>query len=286
MGGLTGSAKRALRAVVPVSVRERLAIWLGRQTWLAPRHWWATELLRDVAERDPDAYHRFLWAHHLGYAETYEIPRRFGAGNVNETRRLLFADLQRFLVDRGMDPARGVRSVFEVGCSMGYLLRFLETDVFPGAVTLEGIDIDRYAVRAGGAWLAQQGSKVRIATADMAELAAVEGERRFDIVVCAGVLMYLRQDAAAGVVRAMLSRTDRVLVLAGLAHPERDNGEMAASDVRRKDGTFIHNFDAMVRAAGGRVSYRRWEGPRIVDGNTIYFVFAERATPTSESERR
>jgi SAM-dependent methyltransferase len=274
---MTGSqvVKRAVRTVVPLPIRQRLAIWLGGRRWLAARHWWVAELLRDLAERDPDAYHRFLWSHHLGYAETYEIPRRFGAANIHQTRHLLFADLHAHLWGRGVDPARGIRSVFEVGCSMGYLLRFIETDVFPGAETLAGIDIDRYAIRSGSAWLRAQGSKVQIAAADMAHLSAVLGERRFDVILCAGVLMYLQRAAAAEVVRVMLRHAGRVVALAGLAHPERDNGELDESDVRRRDGTFIHNFDAMVRQGGGRVLARRWEGARMVDGNTVYFVLAE-----------
>ena len=285
MGALTHGAKRALRAFVPLAVRKRAAIWLGGRTWLTPRHWWVTELLRDYAARDPDGYHRFLWAHHLGYAETYEVARRFGAENINETRRLLFADLREHLTGLGMDPQREVHSVFEVGCSIGYLLRFLETNVFPAAESLEGIDIDRHAVRAGSAWLAGQGSKVRITVADMADLDRVVGKRRFDVMLCAGVLMYLHRESAAQVVGAMLRRTGHVLALSGLAHPERDNAELEESGVRARDGTFIHNLDAMVQQAGGRVVRRRWEGARVVDGNTIYFVFAERATTTSGSGR-
>lgn len=278
MGSLTAGTKRVLRTVMPLALRRQAAIWLGRQSWLGnARHWWATELLRDLAERDPDAYHRFLWAHHLGYAESYEVARRFGAENVNETRRMLFTDLGGYYARQGRDLARDVASIFEVGCSMGYLLRYLETEICPGATVLEGIDIDRYAIRAGSDRLAALGSKVRIAAADMGELEALLGARRFDVILCAGVLMYLRQDAAAAVVRTMCAATEGVLVLTGLAHPERDNGDLAESDVRRRDGTFIHNFDAMVRQAGGRVTYRRWEGARLVDGNTIYFVFAEPA---------
>ena len=269
------AAKRLVRAGLPLALRQRLAIWLGGRKWLAARHWWVAELLRDFAARDPDAYHRFLWSHHLGYAETYEIPQRFGAANIHQSRHLLFADIHAYLWKCGVDPARDVESVFEVGCSMGYLLRFIETDVFPGARTLEGIDIDRYAIQAGSAWLGHQGSAVRLAAADMASLDQVLGTRRFDVILCAGVLMYLQYHTAALVVRAMLRHAGRVVALAGLAHPERDNGELEASDVRQRDGTFIHNFDAMVRQGGGRVVARRWEGPRVVDGNTIYFVLAE-----------
>jgi hypothetical protein len=37
----------------------------------------------------------------------------------------------------------------------------------------------------------------------------------------------------------------------------------------------IHNIDRMIERAGGRVLWRRWEGARKVDGNTIYFLIAE-----------
>jgi hypothetical protein len=83
----------------------------------------------------------------------------------------------------------------------------------------------------------------------------------------------------------MLRRTGHVLALAGLAHPERDNAELEESCVRPQDGTFIHNLDAMVRQSGGRVVRRRWEGARVMDGNTIYFVLAERAPTTSGAGR-
>ena len=70
--------KRIFRATVPLVVRKRLARLLGRRSWLASRHWWVQELLRDYSDGDPNAYHRFLWAHHLAYAETYEAGLRFG----------------------------------------------------------------------------------------------------------------------------------------------------------------------------------------------------------------
>ena len=72
----------------------------------------------------------------------------------------------------------------------------------------------------------------------------------------------------------MLARTSGVLALAGLAHPDSDNAQLAASARRERDGTWIHNFDAMVARAGGRVFRRRWDGARTLDGNTVYFVFA------------
>jgi hypothetical protein len=87
--------------------------------------------------------------------------------------------------------------------------------------------------------------------------------------------MYLREPAAAEVVRVMLQHTSRLAVFAGLAHPEADNRHLAASVLRDRDGTWIHNLDGMVEQGGGRVVARRWGGGEVVDGNTIYFVLAE-----------
>ncbi|MFL5541329.1 MAG: hypothetical protein ACJ8J0_20240, partial [Longimicrobiaceae bacterium] len=122
-----------------------------------------------------------------------------------------------------------------------------------------------------------EGSKARLATADAAGLAGVFGGRRYDLVLCAGVLMYLRQEDAAEAVRAMLARCDGIVALAGLAHPELDNAGMRRSARRERDAAWVHDLDAMVAAAGGQVAARRWEGTRQVDGNTLYFVFAEPA---------
>jgi SAM-dependent methyltransferase len=260
--------------MIPLPLRRGLAALVGRQRWIPGRYWWAMELLRDYAERDPNGFHRFLWSHHLAYAESYEVDRRFGPENLHPSRRLLFDDLTRFLRARGVDPATGVRSVFEVGCSLGYLLRHLETEVFPGAERLEGNDIDRYAVAEGNRYLERLRSRVRLTATDMSDLDGLLNGRSYDVVLCAGVLMYLREQDAVSVVRSVLHHTAGTAVFAGLAHPERDNAERGASVVRGRDDTFIHNIDRMVTEAGGTVVFRRWEGARQVDGNTIYFVFA------------
>jgi hypothetical protein len=112
----------------------------------------------------------------------------------------------------------------------------------------------------------------------MEDLADVIKGDRYDIVLCAGVLMYLDEAKATKLVRVMLEHTGLMAAFAGLADPNVDNAELQASSVRKEDLTFIHNIDAMVAAAGGRVIQRRWDGPRMVDGNTIYFVFAEPQT--------
>ncbi|HEU0055462.1 MAG TPA: class I SAM-dependent methyltransferase, partial [Longimicrobium sp.] len=154
-------ARAWLRATLPLALRKRLAVWVGRAPF-AGRDWWSAELVRDWAERDANAYHRFLWAHHLAYARTYEPALRFGAERIHPSRLLLFDDLRK-VVDR---EKVSVDAVLEVGCSMGYLLRHLETEVFPGARTFDGIDIDRRALERGRRVLRAAGSRVRLACGD------------------------------------------------------------------------------------------------------------------------
>lgn len=268
--------KRLLHRSVPLELRKRISIGIGRSAWIRHRDYWSMELVRDLAEHDPDAFHRFLWTHHLAYAETYRPELRFSERNLHPSRKLLFDQLRLVLTERGIAPDE-VRSVLEVGCSLGYLLRHLETSVFTQALVLDGVDIDGAAVEAGSAHLSAVGSRVRLMRGDMEEIDRLPGARRYDVVLCAGTLMYLNEDAAAGVVASMLRRTGRLLVLTGLAHPGCDNRELGRSAVRERDASHIHNLDAMVRAAGGATVARRWEGPRSVGGNTIYFVFAEPA---------
>jgi SAM-dependent methyltransferase len=273
MHGRFEGPKQLFRATIPLAIRKGLARVVGRQAWLRARYWWVQELLRDFAERDPNAYHRFLWAHHLGYAETYEVSLRFGPDKLHPTRRLLFDELVDGLAQEGSRP-EAISSVFEVGCSLGYNLRFLETEVFRNAKVLEGCDIDAYAVMQGDAYLRQLGSRVRASVCDMQDLDRRLDGRTYDVIVCAGVLMYLRAAEAEQVVAAILRHTSKLAVFAGLADPERDNAGLEQSRPRPRDGTFIHNLDWMAMRAGGRVVRRRWEGSHDVGGNTVYFVFA------------
>ena len=187
---------------------------------------------------------------------------------------MLFDDLRAYLTEAGVVPEADIRSVFEVGCSLGYLLRHLETGLFSGATTLEGIDIDRYAIEQGSTHLAAIGSKVRLEAADMGDLDSILAGRTFDVILCAGTLLYLPERDARAVIHSILEHTGVVAVLAGLAHPDRDNSTLTESTLRARDATFIHDLDGMVREADGRVVRRRWEGARMVDGNTLYFVFA------------
>ncbi len=269
--------RSAFRRVLPLAWRQRLAIWIGQRKGLSGRQWWVFELLRDQAERDPNAFHRFLWGHHLAYAETYESASRFGPANLHPSRILLLQDLAALADRSGFALAADIDSVFDVGCSLGYVLRHLETSVCPAARTLEGNDVDGHAIRDGSAFLARSGSRIRLHEADVGDLPRVCAGRKFDLFLCAGVLMYLRESDAQVAVTNILRHTGRLAVFAGLAHPDRDNVELDASAMRERDSTFIHNLDRLVADAGGRVVWRRWEGSRIVGGNSIYFVFAEPA---------
>ncbi len=266
---LKGSARRGL----PVGLRKRIAVWLGRQRWISSREWWSQELLRDLAEDQPNAYHSFLWKHHLAYASTYEVGERFGGERIHPSRILLFEQLLENLRREGIQPDRDVRSVLEVGSSMGYLLRHLEVEEFRSAQVLDGVDIDAYAVREGGRHLKREGSRVRLLHGDMRDLDALLGSATYDVAICAGVLMYLERDEAAHVVREVLRRTRGLVALAGLAHPDTDNRALERSERRVRDQTFVHNLDTMAQDAGGTVVDRRWEGDRQINGNTVYFVF-------------
>lgn len=275
MGHLRTVCKRLVRSAVPLSVRKLAARTLQRCTWIDPqrRHWWSVELVRDLAETDVDAFHQFLWTYHLGYAESYEVAARFGADKVKASRRAFFSDLRDQVAKRGAFSDGGVKSIFEVGCSLGYQLRHIETDVFPGVIELAGIDIDRYAIEAGRQYLGSVGSKVALQSGDTRDLERWLRAKTYDIILCTGVLMYLNEAAAGEAVGTML-RHSRLLAMAGLAHPHIDNAGLDRSDVRASDSSFIHNFHRMVTDHGGRVLWSRWEGDRDLEGNTIYFVFA------------
>lgn len=276
LNNLKQSLKKISRSVLPLSFRKTLVVWLNRREWINKdrRNWWSTEILKDLAESDINEYHRFLWANHLAYAETYESEIRFGADNIKESRKIFFRYLLEVIKQHGTDPSFQVRSIFEVGCSLGYQLRYMETDLFPGAELLMGNDIDKYAIEVGSEYLRNHNSKVQLLRFDMEDLNDRLKGRFFDIIVSTGVLMYLQEDAAARVVQTMIDHTKGLLAVAGLAHPKNDNSLLIQSVPRERDGSFIHNIDKMVENAGGSIISRRWEGNKDVDGNTIYFLFA------------
>jgi 2-polyprenyl-3-methyl-5-hydroxy-6-metoxy-1,4-benzoquinol methylase len=278
------SGRNALRKLVPLALRKRMAVWVHQQEWVNAdrRNWWSMELVRDLSEQDPNSFHKFLWAHHMAYAAPYEVKSRFGTEKMRPSRGMFFADMRSCMQAAGISTLN-IRSVLEVGCSLGYQLRYLETDVFSEATRLEGIDIDEYAVRAGQEYLSGIGSKVSLICGDIQDSDELRGERVYDLILCTGVLMYLKEEDAAGLVRTMLSGSPTMLALAGLAHPSVDNANLSCSCIRESDHTFIHNLDEMVKKGGGRILARRWDGNRKVEGQSIYFVFA---APSKRVEKR
>lgn len=278
LNSLRKLARKVAVGLLPLALRKPLSVAIGRQSWMRNRYWYSMELVRDLAEEHPEEYHRFLWKNHIGYAETYEISGRFGEENVHPSRQLLFSDVVDVLQKSGVNPARDIRSVFEVGCSMGYLLRHMETRLFPEAEVLLGVDIDEYAVSVGSAHLKALRSRVKISRADMEDLANVLRGKRFDLLLCAGVLMYLPQEKALGVVKTLIDHAEGLVALTGPAHPDMDNAYIEVSPRRERDQTFIHNLDHMAESVGGRVVSRRWEGKRDLGGNTIYWVLAAPAS--------
>jgi hypothetical protein len=71
-----------LGQVLPLSARRNLVSLAGRRK-LSVGVEFAMGMLHDLHRNDPVGFHRFLWSNHLAYARTYEIPRRFGASNIN-----------------------------------------------------------------------------------------------------------------------------------------------------------------------------------------------------------
>jgi SAM-dependent methyltransferase len=251
-----------LRFALPLSAREWLLRRWGRFGPLN-HSFLAKELLKDLAQNDPAGFHRFLWSNHTGglaYGKTYEISQRFGDRNLRASRRELIADITRHLLDSGVAPERDIDSVFEAGCSLGYLLRFLEEQIFPSATCLRGMDVDQRAIETGSSYLRDMGSKIELVASDISNLERVLGDRKFDVVLCCGVLMYLDEPSAARAVATMLEHTRLLLGLISLADPSGDNSALAHSMVRPGDLAFIHNVDAMVEKARGKVVTRKWTG--------------------------
>jgi len=265
-----------LGQVLPLSARRNLVSLAGRRK-LSVGVEFAMGMLDDLRRQDPVGFHRFLWSNHLAYARTYEIPRRFGASNINPTRHILFSRISDHLRSRGIDPRVDIRSVLDVGCSSGYLLRHLEELVFPSATILHGLDIDSYAVQAGSTHLSSLRSRVKLFAADMAAAERTMSSRNYDLVLCCGVLMYADEITAEKVVRAMFSCSAYLVGLICLA-PPGDNP--VRSEVRESDGTFIHNMDRMIRRTGGNVVSSTWVGTSTSGSSTCHVILAEPSTKT------
>jgi len=115
---------------------------------------------------------------------------------------------------------------------------------------------------------------VVLAQGDMEDLDRILGSRKFDLVYAAGVLSYLDERDAARLVAILLRRTGKVLAFAGLACAGRNNNQLVRSEISpNHEEQWIHNFEAMLTAAGGRVVKSRWEGEKQYNLQTIHFVF-------------
>jgi SAM-dependent methyltransferase len=230
-------------------------------------------MLDDLRRRDPSAFHRFLWSNHLAYATSYEIERRFGEEKLNPSRGILFDEIARHLRGCGVDPRVKIRSIFEVGCSMGYLLRHLEVQIYPEADVLHGLDIDGYAIETGMQHLRSLQSKVRLFASDLADAPRIMGDRRYDLVLCCGVLMYVNQAAAEELVGTMLARAGCLGILC-LA-PTREDGDLSGESALRPDGAFLHDVNGMIGRAGGKVVCSRWIGSTVSGSSPSYAILAE-----------
>jgi SAM-dependent methyltransferase len=268
--------KERVRSAVPLATRMRMAAWVAGQRWLPVGDHIAMGLVRDLLRDDPKAFHKFAWANHfMGYARWYDSEEElFDLDQMQPTRLEFFRDLTTASQAQGV-PASEVGSVLEVGCSLGYLLWYLELKVFPESKDIVGIDIDAPGIEKGKRFLAREGSTVSLIAGDMEQLDALIGPRQFDVVFAAGVLSYLNEEDALRMVRQMLSRTSKVLALVGLAHTDRNNNTLTRSEISPGHaGQWIHNFEALVKRAGGRVTQSRWEGGKQYNFQTICFVFA------------
>jgi SAM-dependent methyltransferase len=284
-GSLRAASRRAAWALgraLPLSARQTLVCFVGRRKLPdALRFEFAMGMLTDLRRRDPVAFHRFLWANHLAYAVSYEVPHRFGASKINPTRHVLFNSITAHLRSRGLDPGTDIRSVLEIGCSQGYLLRHLETTLFREARILHGLDLDAHAVKTGSAHLDSLGSRVRLFVADMEAAEKVIGSETYDVVLCCGVLMYVNESIAGKVVRLMFARVARLVGLICLAPSE---GERGRYGVRASDGAFIHDMDPLIREAGGNVLSSRWIGTAISGSSPSQVIVGEPRMPTMQRQ--
>ena len=275
--------KSAIRFILPVGFRKHVALWLNTHQWLSTYDYLTQSILRDLLREDPKAFHKFFWSNHISsYAKGYDSENLFDMNRMEPSRREFFNDLIKVIKHLGFDSSKDIKSVLEVGCSLGYLLRFIETDVLSHTKELVGIDIDGDAVDKGANYLKRVGSKVQLIHGDMEDLDRLIGDRTFDLVFAAGVLSYLNVNDATQVISRMLSRTEKVLALIGLACTTTNNSDLTQSLLDDSRGNqWVHNFKSMVETAGGHVVSCRWEGARLFNYQTIYAVFA---VPSSKRE--
>ena len=267
--------KNGVQKIFPVGFRKNIACWLNRQGWFPGREILSGGLIGDLHEKDPKTFHKFLWSNHFSaYSKWYDSEVLFNADKMEPSRKEFFRDVSLVIKELNLVPP-DFRSVLEVGCSLGYLLHFLEKGIFKESNELVGIDIDGPAIDKGRGYLERIGSKVNLIQGDMENLNNIIGEKKFDFVFAAGVLSYLNETDALDVIRKMLFRTKHLLALVGLAHTVRNNNELQESEISPSHhGQWIHNFEKLVNISGGKVVKSRWEGAKQYNFQTICFVFA------------
>lgn len=270
--------KENIRKLFPLPMRKNLSIWISRKKWLSSKDYWSAGIIRDLMSNNPKEFHKFIWSNHIRCAaKHYDSESLFVKEKMEPTRIELFNDLQSFMGDHGIELSKDIHSVLEVGCSLGYLLRYIETDIMPNAKELVGIDIDRNAIEKGSRYLSSNGSKIRLIHGDMEDLEDTVAGRFFDFTFAAGVLSYLNQEDALKIVRGMLRRTNKIMALVGLANPSFHNKELSTSRCSEDHNyQWIHNFEALVDKAGGRVVKSRWEGTKLYNYQSLYYVFASK----------
>ena len=187
------------------------------------------------------------------------------------SRRMLFDDLVSVVRELGLQPS-DIGSILEVGCSLGYLLRHLEVEVFPGCRELLGIDIDGPAIRKGTDYLKRHGSRWSSPQGDMEDL---------DWMLVPGPSIWSSPPVSSAISTNRMPpawcpcarRTNKVLAFAGLACTGCNNDQLDRSETSpNHEQQWIHNFAAMVSAGDA------WSGAggrrKLYNLQTIHFVFA------------
>ena len=268
------SAATAMGRILPFEVRRSLVLSRAGRASRAGLEF-ALGMLNDMHRRDAGAFHRFLWSNHLGYAASYEVEERFGASKLNPSRHILLQDIASYLRARGVDPHRNIRSVLDLGCSLGYLLRHVEVDACPSAEVLHGLDIDEYAIKTGTAHLASLQSKVKLFVEDLSATSRFIGGGSYDLILCCGVLMYCNEDSAYETVRTMLSSANHLVGIIALADQTNGGTAMGRSVMRTSDAAFVHDVHQMVQRAGGRVVSSRRIETEVSGSSPSYAILAE-----------
>jgi SAM-dependent methyltransferase len=267
-----------LRMSLPLRLRLGIASRLMRHRQLAGAERLAETLIADQETANPKLFHKFVWEHHFSrYGAWYGSIDLFKARKLNgsrESNMLFMSDLRTVMRDLSMHDG-SVYSVLDIGCSLGYMLRQLEREVFPTAEALVGIDIDREAVRIGRDFLGAARSRVQLLRGDLEEMDALLPRRRFDFSMAAGSLSYLDYSDARRAVLTMLTHTDQLVAFVGLANKRADNANLRSSVFDTERGNmWVHNFEAMIVGTGWEIVHTRWRAPNQDDQQGLYFVFA------------